>query len=242
MLQTRFNPATGALEIASWTAGPWQCPVPAGATRLEGVGWALDPAIDPRSFRDLGLVVVDFVLLYEIRLPLVLKPSSEPLPQFRWIEDPAESYRLFQRAFADRWQQEGCDSTQWAELWTSSLVDRESSGVAYMADLPVGFILSEVLAADPVRGRFYRTFGLVPESHGQGLGLGLYRSSLQAAASAGATSARWVTLRSNARIHRLMKHLGAAVIDESPFWQGALPLAGGDAGVLEVAEATVQPV
>ncbi|MCG3151243.1 MAG: hypothetical protein GEEBNDBF_00514 [bacterium] len=187
-------------------------------------------------------MVVDFVLLYEIRLPLVLKPSSEPLPQFRWIEDPAESYRLFQRAFADRWQQEGCDSTQWAELWTSSLVDRESSGVAYMADLPVGFILSEVLAADPVRGRFYRTFGLVPESHGQGLGLGLYRSSLQAAASAGATSARWVTLRSNARIHRLMKHLGAAVIDESPFWQGALPLAGGDAGVLEVAEATVQPV
>lgn len=242
MLQTRLNPATGALEIESWTAGPWHCPAPAGATRLEGVGWALDPAIDPQSWRDLGLVVVDSVLLYEIGLPLMFEPSTEPLPQLRWIEDPAESYRLFQRAFADRWQQEGCDSTQWAKLWSSSLVDRESSGVAYMADRPVGFILSEVLAADPVGGRFYRSFGLLPESAGQGLGLALYRQSLERAAEKGVSVARWVTLRSNARIHRLMKHLGAAVIEESPLWQGALPLPDGDAGVLKVAETTGQLV
>jgi|GEM_PF-5308180 len=227
MLACRFNSATTALEIESWTPGPWQVPIAPRATRLEGSGWAIQVPNLVAAMAAIGLAQVESCSLYGIDISIA---EQRPVCEMRWEPDPKVSYDLFKATFTDRWTTEGCDFDSWKQLWTNNLIDQSVSGIGYHAGIAFGLILAERSAADPQGGRFYRTFGIVPEARGLGMGLRLYQSSLHRAGLAGARHAQWVCFASNQPIAKLMDRLGARVIESQPFFRGSLPFTGGSSG------------
>lgn len=232
MLACRFNYETTALEIETWTPGPWSLPVVALATRLEGSGWSMRFPEPEAQLVSMGMRAVDAINLYEIDLTIAIALAN-PV-ELRWVSDPGQSYALLRTAFDDRWAFEGIEQAAWSDLWLGRDIDREISGIAYLDAVPIGFILAEdidyPIGSAVASQRFYRSFALLPAFRRRGLALRLYQTSLLRAQAAGVASARWVCFASNAPIARLMDRLGARVIESQPFYRGQLPLTGGNWG------------
>jgi RimJ/RimL family protein N-acetyltransferase len=224
MLETRYNNATGTQEIVRLTPGAWSLAGLPGE-RLAGHAWAVEGCTPPEAaLAALGLAQEDEILLYRIALERVVPAHLD----LQWDPASDRAYRLFQEAFAGRWQREGIDESEFRALWTDPRVERAVSGVCMAEGMACGLILAE-RTVEPGE-LFYRTFGVSPDHQGQGHGLELYQTSLSRAYAGGYTTAYWCCFEGNTAIRRLMERLGAHVVGAATYWEG--PLERGRSGEL----------